>query len=150
MLECRQLSEPVLAYLDLLAALVLQPMDDSMPRCTFSLRMLRALSLAFLMVWLWQTSALLTGIEAPTAVANAVAGLDAGKSLATSSSCVLCTADNQSSSTADHAHEPPSLTAAYLVAALPRVEVPSASILHRQPMGFIEPIERPPRSFLLI
>lgn len=120
-----------------------------MPRRTFSLRMLRTLSLTFLMVWLWQTSALLTGIEAPATVSS-VASLDASKSLATSSSCVLCTADNQSSSTADHAHEPPSLTAAYLIAASPRGDVPNTHILHRQPIGFIEPIERPPRSFLLI
>ncbi|ARU88792.1 hypothetical protein [Pseudomonas sp. M30-35] len=113
-----------------------------MPRCTFSLKMLRALSLTFLMVWLWQTSALLTGIQPPTAVATA----DANKSQTTSTSCVLCTADNQSSSTADHAHEPPSLVASYEASASLRSHVPTNSTWHRDPVRFIEPIERPPRA----
>ncbi|MFI8478985.1 hypothetical protein ACIGCM_00235 [Pseudomonas sp. NPDC078700] len=113
-----------------------------MPRRTFSLKMLRALSLTFLMVWLWQTSALLTGIDAPTA--------EAASGLGTSTSCVLCTADNQSSSTADHAHEPPSLVAPYALPIRSRAPVPNDSAVSAGPIGFIEPIERPPRSLLLI
>lgn len=113
-----------------------------MPRCTFSLKMLRALSLTFLMVWLWQTSALLTGIQPPAGVATA----DANKEQATSTSCVLCTADNQSSSTADHAHEPPSLVALYGLCDSMRGHVPASSILHGDPVRYIDSIERPPRA----
>lgn len=147
MLECSPLN--ALAGLRLAQIFPAQSLclhgSGSMPGCTFTRRMLRALSLTFLMVWLWQTSALLTGIEAPPSVT--AAGAIKGQS---ATSCMLCTADNQSSSTADHAHEPPSLVTATLAPAFLRSPLPVSNALDLEPLRFIEPIERPPRTLLLI
>ncbi|WP_286978654.1 hypothetical protein [Pseudomonas sp.] len=113
-----------------------------MPGRLFTQKLLRALSLAFLTVWLWQTSALLTGIEAPVSLHSGAA------KGAVTLSCMLCTAENQASATADHAHEPPSLVSGLLLPAQPGTALPDSKRVVGEPLRRVYHIERPPR-FLL-
>ena len=102
------------------------------------------LTLALLLVWLWHTSALLSGIEQYGEPQGETAR--AGLYLQAATDCSLCLLHRHSPSSTDHSHEPPSITAMFRLPTRAGDNPLLSSRYQALPDRPNDLIERPPRA----
>lgn len=102
------------------------------------------LTLALLLVWVWHTSALLSGIEQHSEPQHETA--QQNPSLQPPLDCSLCLLHRHSPGSADHSHEPPSITAMFRLPTRAGDNPLLSSRYQALPDRPDDLIERPPRA----